>query len=960
MAAKITLQQVENAFHEMVSVPESRRHAALQSLEPEELRRQVAELLRADEGATGFLDPAISDSLPRPQDQTMPEMIGIYRVEAVLGRGGMGVVYRARDPRLDRAVAIKTLSPRVAQDPSAVERLRREAKALASINHPNIASIHGIEEDGAHFYLVLELVEGRSLAERLAAGPMRWRQALPVLIQLARALECAHDNGLVHRDVKPSNIMLDADGHMKLLDFGLAKPFGPWRRPTLRSLTAADSLVGTCSYMSPEQLKSGHDVDAASDVWAFGCVAYECLSGRMAFKGDTPVATLDLVLNDAPDLSLLPPRLPGALPRLIERCMRKNKKQRLRHIGDACLELVQLQTETNRGSGDQVSGRRRPAGSHEPGDVLRGVGFTALGLLIAASFAIAGGFLERRLSTGPSSARSGEPRVVRFALDTQYSQGDSPGFALSPEGTQMAVIQPSGLGIHLRRFDQADFRPLLPLRPVSLPFFSPDGSRLGSHQNAGVFRQELPGGLPTPWLSQKVESLGFAWGPDDTLIFSPHWSSPLMRLTPDGRKEPLTRLDEERGELSHRWPHLLPEGKGLLFVIKRLDTDSFDGTELAVADLETGTHRVLPEVGTFPAYIDTGHLLFCRHGSLVGVPFDLEQMRATGAGKVLVDQVHRSPSTGACWYSVSDSGDLAYLPPMDQETFQLLELTASGGRELLSASAFRDSVPSAVSLSADGSQMAMTVIRANTEVRLYDIERGTFLALAPGVGNTYSPLWSRTTSEVALILDNADSRSIVIMKTDGSGSYRSILSDPALIHITDWSQDGRYLLFVKHGSDKREAWMLDLEADPSDPHRVRLLGKGLGLPTLSADNRWLAYTRFEGATRDTQVRSLDGDGPRFQLTVGGGGRKSVWDKEGFSLVVLEGRERSLRRIQLAESGEGLSIVDAQTLIPSVEPGPWDFRAGRFMVLHKTEGSGPKPKIQVVLGWGEEVKRAFDS
>ena len=947
-----SLQQVEELFHRLVSLAPDDREKAFEEVTDPELRRQVMDLLRADGEAQGFLDPAVSRDGPASHGETIPGRIGPYVVDGVLGQGGMGVVYSAHDARLERRVAIKTLSRRVSKDPSAMARLRREAKALASLNHPNIASIHGIEEDGDRFYLVLEWVEGVSLAQRLAEGPLPWRETITLLAQLAEALEAAHERGLAHRDVKPSNMILTPDRRLKLLDFGLAKPVRPWTTSSSEPLTAADALVGTCSYMSPEQLK-GDKVDAAGDIWAFGCVAFECLSGRRAFPGRAPVEIMGRILDQVPDASLLPSNVPHTLLRLIERCLRKDPKQRLRHIGDARLELVQLAAE--KGDASQSSWAAQRAR-------LRAWRSPWLSWLTLLMLGAALGIGFTRFYDGPRSSVKRSRDTIRFDVDVSALKVFNHGsLAISPDGSRIAF---AGDGLWTRSLDRLEIEHLADLPGAKTPFFSPDGSAIGFYSARQLMRIHADGGLPVPLGVRTPLVVGATWTEADQVIYTRRWTDALMIRAPDGVERPLTSLDEMRGEISHRWPHGLPGGDAVVFVSKTRTLTTFDEADLAVARVDDGRHRILPETGTGPSYLSTGHLLFCRHGSLVGVPFDLDALSVDGDPKVLVEGVHQDMITGACWYAVSRSGSLVYLPALPQDKARISLWDEDGeGRVLLSNQGLGGAFFGAPRLAPNGRGLLVPVVRASPEIWHYDFDRGTVRSVTEGLGNTSSPVWAPDSEHLAFVQETPEGPSIVTMAVDGSGESRRRLLDPGLRFVYSWSPDGRYLVYHRTpAAGRSQIWCLDLTAARDDPTRVRRLvdsRTALTSPSLSADGSWLTFVQRHRGKAEVFVRPFLEPAPQIQISVGGAG-SPIWSQDGLELLYVDRTDNELRRVRLAADGE-LRIVADEPVMDLEGTKYVDFQADRTVVLIREPAQRTDRQIlNVVVGWDRDVRAAFGS
>ena len=644
------------------------------------------------------------------------QKLGNYEILEAIGVGGMGEVYRARDIELEREVAIKVLPEAFADDEERVARLEREARLLASLNHPHIAAIHSLEAVEGNRFLVLEVVEGETLQERIARGPLPLDEAIQVSRQIAEALEAAHGKGVIHRDLKPPNIKLAPEGGVKVLDFGLAKASAPApsssqsESPTFTRHTETGVILGTAPYMSPEQAR-GKPVDKRTDVWAFGCVLYEMLTGRNAFRGDDVSATLAQILEREPDWNALPARTPASVRRLLTRCLQKDPKRRLRDGGDAILELDAVETS-----------REAPADTGETW--WRRLVWSAVGLLVGVVVATWAG------SRAPSGATDSS-RLVRFHTEPISSNHVAPPFALSPDGSRLVYLgeRDEKQSLYVRPLDRAQAEPLRGTEGASVPFISPDGASVGFfHADRGkLMTTSLERGSPVEVVDFDGLGRGASWGPDGGIVFPPDTARGLWRLETDGNTEELTHLHESKGEVSHRWPDLLPGGKGLLFALDYMTTDSWDDAAIAIASLDTGEHRILIEGGTSPRYVPTGHILFARDGSLLAVPFDLNRLEVTGAPVTVVDGIITNPLTGAAYFDVADDGTLATMRGGSQPNVrQLLWVDRGGEATPLPLEPFP---VMRVDVSPDGTSLALDVESALADVWSYEIDRAVMTRL---------------------------------------------------------------------------------------------------------------------------------------------------------------------------------------------------------------------------------------
>ena len=674
--------------------------------------------------------------------------LGPYEITAPLGEGGMGVVYRATDSKLKREVAIKVLPAAFTEDKDCLARFEREAQLLAQLQHPNIASIYGLEESGGVRALVMELVEGEDLSARIARGAFAVDEALPIAKQIAEALEAAHEKGIVHRDLKPGNVKLTPDGTVKVLDFGLAKAMDPAagaasaadlaRSPTLMNsptLTAAHGtqlgvILGTAAYMSPEQAR-GSAVDKRADIWAFGVVLHEMLTGRSLFAADTVGDTLAGVLKNEIDLAKLPSGTPPALRQLLRRCLERNPKNRLRDIGDARVVLDDL-----------IDGRPGDdARAPDPAPARRGGTSTAAwagALLVAiAAAGFAGALAGRR------EAKPAEP--LRLSIQVPQGQeiliGANSQLAFSPDGRSLIFSGRANGKQSLFRRDLGgrEAVPITGTDDADSAFFSPDGRWIGYVAGDELMKVAAEGGKPFR-LAELTGAGGCTWLGDGTLVCAPYYADGLFRISAEGgTAKRLTTPDSAGGELGHWWPASLPGDRYIVFTAFRTPVDT---SRIGVLDLETGKVTRVVEGGFFGRYVSTGHLVYARGQRLFALPFDPKTATATGAAVAVLDDLLVSQTGGYAMYAVSSSGRLAYVTESLGNPLRELVWLDRSGRVTPATGERRQFL--SVSLSPDDRQAALTIKGESRDIWTYSFERGTLSRLTSSEGTEFDPIGPAT------------------------------------------------------------------------------------------------------------------------------------------------------------------------------------------------------------------------
>jgi serine/threonine-protein kinase len=944
------------------------------------LRREVQRLLDQPLDTAGLFELAggvpSSTTVEKFRDLTGTRL-GTFEVTALIGRGGMGEVYRAHDTKLGRDVAIKVLPSAFTADAGRLASFEREARVLASLNHPHIAAIHGVEESDGVRGLVLEFVEGETLADvlqRSASGRSRLRlqEVLGYAHQIADALEAAHEKGITHRDLKPANVAITPDGVVKLLDFGIAKVVtgdGPsidlsHTTHTTVEATRAGLIAGTAGYMSPEQAR-GKPVDKRTDIWAFGCVLYEILSGRKAFAGETLSDTITAILDHDPDWSLLPNDTPRAVRRLIRRCVEKDPKQRLRDIGDVRLELEQV--------------RRGEAETADEATLQQARSWrmrTRVAVAAAAVFAAAAASLAW-LALLRDSSDAGDRRVSRFTVDlpkdTVIVPTFNPKLALSPDGTHLAYTPLPG-PVMIRRLDTVDGQPLEASASPGFrqaPLFSPDGKSIAYVDGNAPFSWRRPfqkvglAGGPALKLAEYDMFHRGDWSEDGWLYWTARYPGGIVRIRDSGGDtEAVTTLDVATGERSHRFASLLPGGDALIYTVAFEGIDNYDDARIDLWDIRTGQKKTIIEGGTSATYSPSGHIVYARNGTLMAVPFDLQRREVTGTAFEVQDGVMMSGTTGAAHYSLSRRGDLAYVPGSAEGGGRtLVWVDRSGNAEPLPLPAASYLYPR---ISPDGRTLAVEIEGPNHDFYVYDFAR-TVLSKVTTDGLSHDPVWSPDGTRLAFRSWQAGGMTLWWMPSDRSGAAERL--DPAGTRQSpvSFSPDGQFLAFdQKDPETGDDAWVLSLQGNKT-PQAVARTRFGEGSMKFSSDGRWVAYSSDESGKPEVYVQAFPGPGPKVQVS-NDGGTDPVWRRSGGELfyrsrnkmmvvsVITAPQFKAAAPRQLWEGAYSEGIA-ASCGMPGVSSSNYDVSADgqRFLMVRDEDQSAAATKIVVVLNWVEQLK-----
>ena len=877
--------------------------------------------------------------------------VGRYQVLDLLGAGGMGRVYRALDASLGREVAIKGLADAFRGDSRSLRRFEREARVLATLSHPNIAAIYGFERVNGSPYLVLERVDGETLAHRLARGPLPLEEALAIAVQIVAGLEEAHAKGVIHRDLKPSNVMLAPGRQVKLVDFGLAKTAAVERdaEESIEPITEIGLVVGTARYMSPEQVTGG-DVDTRTDVWAFGCVLYEMLTGRPVFGGRSVSEVAAALLRDEPDWSALRPDVPRAVTRLIRRCLRRDPRARLQHIGDARIELVDLEQDAESQGLRAVPppGRRR----------LQWLIVTALIMT-----ALAAGYLLRpRERPSTPSARLSLELPAPLTFRDEFAAP----FALAPDASRLAVEVTEGgtRRLYLRELRDPALRRLAGTDGAWQPFFSPDGQWVAFFTNRKLAKVAVAGGPVLEVADVGGNPRGATWATDGTMVVAASQTAGLLRV-PDrgGPPVPLTTLDKSRDEYSHRWPDALPGTPWVLFTVGFEDA-TFDEGRIEAVSLETGERRLVLAGAGFARYMPGDRLLFVRSGLVYTVGFDVASLAVRGTPEVLLDAIRYDWRNGGSHLAVSATGVLVYGPGQPTSHEYYLSWVGHDGtfkRAVDTPRRFRD-----LKRSPDGRSIAV-VLGIATDSDLWSVDASATLSQLSFGLSPYRPTWTADGRGITVGARKDGKWRLLTIPADGSGEPAVLLESQNRLYPSAWSPDGRHLLFQEIGA--KTGWDLhSLEVDATGrPVGTRKAFAASpfheSTASISNDGRWVAYESDElDGVVQVYVRSWP-DGAHKVRASSGGGRLPAWGPGG-ELYYWQTGEDMLRVIHTKESGGQLTIGAAASawpgdvaaavlrrLVITVPNSRFDIdpAGARFLVLEKaTADSGPDLKSPIVI------------
>jgi serine/threonine-protein kinase len=981
--------EVERLFHAALERPPQEREAFLRdsSAGDASLRREVESLLDQSSHADDFLEVLSRGPAALIDAQRRSRLIGrrlsAYEVEEWIGAGGMGEVYRARDVKLGRNVAIKVLPPFLVGNPDRAERFKREAKILATLNHPHIGAIYALEESEGILGLVLELVEGPTLADRLHEGPLAVSEALTVARQTADALVAAHAKGIVHRDLKPANIKVASNGTVKVLDFGLAKAAADQTDVNTTGspqidLTAEGAVIGTANYMSPEQAR-GLSVDARTDVWAFGCVLYETLTGRRAFHGGTIADCFAAILGTEPDWTALPSSTPPSIVGLLQRCLAKDERQRLGQMAEARDELDRANARRSRSAvllAQLASMARR---------VPRAAYAAVLAVIIVAT--ALGVRTVRQMTAKPQQVEIG------LANDEFIPPTHSSELTMSPDGSLIAYASTKAMNGMPQMNGAADMgaggdmggsmpamsmseqiyvRPLTEdvARPIggalgSAPFFSPDGKWLGFwHAPTGTLRKvALTGGAPIRICPAISGIAGATWGPNDTIVFA--WFDLFSVPGGGGTPKLLLKVDEKRGERFFRHPYFLPSGNAVLFTVGTSDSYSYDDADIGVLSLATGEKKILIEGGSSPRYSPSGHLIYARGGKLLAVAFDPVRLEVTGRPFPVLDGVFMSANTGMAAYAISSDGRLVYAAgPVERAARVPVWVDRNGKATALPLPPRSYLHPK---LSPDERQLAIEVEGASHDIFTYDFARGALTKMSFD-GASHWPLWTPDGRRLTYRSWKTGTMTMWWMPVDRSAAPELLTDVGSMQSPESWSPDGRTLAFTQMDNPESGSDIYTLSLRDNRAIRALIRTKfSEGSPKFSPDGKWLAYSSNESGRPEVYAMQFPGPGSTVQLSTNGG-TDPVWRHDGRELYYRDGNQMMAVSVTAGRTtfakpialwqGHYLAGVGSSCGMSGPTSANYDVSADgrRFLMIEDTSDVLECKVLHVVSNWSRQLLR----
>ena len=883
-----------------------------------------------------------------------------YRLVDKLGEGGMGVVWRAVDTTLDRHVAIKILPDVFAGDPDRAARFEREAKVLASLNHPNITTVHSVHKVDSVRFLVMELAQGIDLAQQLSRGPLPLREALDIARQIAEALEAAHESGVIHRDLKPANITVTNDGKVELLDFGLAKALDPAASGSTSDLsksptqvsghTAAGMILGTAAYMSPEQAR-GKPVDRRADIWAFGCVVYEMLTAKKAFDGETVTDVLAAVVTRSPDYTVLPSVTPRRLRALVERCLEKDPRKRLRDAGEARIVLEDIIANPN--EAPLTAALATPPRKQNP--------WWRIPLVVGAVIALA---LALNAITGEDEMK--RPTFVSVTLpraDVVDAGMENLCMDITRDGRTLVYCarREGVVRLFVRSFDQREAVELAGTEGAANPFFSPDGEWIAFAAEAKLKKVSVRGGPVFEIRELNEGHRAGVWLDDGSILCVPTFSSPIFRIPPGGGDgTAVTVVDTAKGERTHRWPGAFPGGEWVYFTVgTRRSPGDYENAEIATVSLKTGERRSLIKGASMARYAPPGHMLFSRGGVLMSAPVDPDNPKLLGPAVPVMDKIAGEATSGAVHFAAANNGTLAFVTAREGEyDTRLAWVDRAGKVEVLNAPPRRYVAPR---VSPDGKQIFVTVGPAfgRGDVWRYDVERET-LTRVTFDDRSVIALWTPDRQSYLFQRENGPFQ-IIKASLVGDPNERLLYQRDLPVYVSDVSPDGRWLCISDWGSPQSDIYLLPIDGGEPIPAVTDPFGQFGAM--ISPDSKWIAYTSSETGNYEIHVRPFQRPGNRYQVS-SGGGIHAMWGPTSREICYLQGSR--MMSVSIDASGDEVRVGRPVQLfdLPTIARLQVDYRdydmtkdGTRFVTTYIANPELARRRIDVLINAGELLEKA---
>jgi len=878
--------------------------------------------------------------------------LGPYEVVAPIGAGGMGEVYRARDTRLERDVAVKVLPSEFTTDAQLRIRFEREAKTISQLNHPHICTLFDVGEG----YLVMEMLEGESLADRLAKGPLPTDQVLRIGIEIASALDRAHHQGVIHRDLKPGNIMLTKSGS-KLLDFGLAKsaaggvvPLATAMATEAKPLTQEGTIIGTFQYMAPEQLE-GREADARSDIFGLGAVLYEMVTGKRAFEGKTKASLIASILDRDPiPVTTLQPVTPPALEHVISTCLEKDPDARWQTAHDVLLELKWIDRAGSGAGAPAVTARKRRIRE-------RGAWAVAVTAL-AAAMAVTTWHFAINQPPRVIHASINPPEKAEFVLD-----GAAGPMALSPDGKRIAFVAATeGKNVlWMRALDTDSAQPLAGTDGAQYPFWSPDSRYLGFFAGGKLKKIEATGGPPQTLCDASPQVRGGTWNPGGVIVFAPGIRDGLSRVSAAGGTPiVITQLDQAAGEFTHRFPQFLPDGHHFLYMVQSF-TSALTQHKIYIGSLDGKERKFLLPTNGPARYSPTGHLLFLRERTLMAQRFDASRLQLSGEAQPVAEKVQYFGSAAVSMFSVSANGELAYQNSLSGSISQLAWIDRTG-KEIAKVGDPSDIAGPRLSHSGDRIVYSRVDPQSGgADLWLLDLARNVPARFTFEPGDKGPSAWSPDDRRIAYSALAQNYRDIEVKSSDGVAPPETIFRSPAVKFMNDWSRDGRFILFQAIDPKTRSSWdlwLLDVAKRTAVPYLQTPFAETNG--AFSPDGKWIAYVSDESGLSQVYVQPLPAGGGKWQISTGGG-NVPQWSDDGKQLF-FRGTDGKAYVVSV-ETTPSFRVSAPAALFPiRIRAGgglgrQWQVTGDgqRFLVNEPVRDEAPAP-ITIVTNWAEQLKK----